>query len=359
MKTENKAKTTERASKDEEAPEKLTVFSILHVILREIADFKGWELIFQVLMYGFFGWTVYNFKYIYELHTSPEYAHIPKYSITDFKFSLIMVVVFLVYRSVCQKLFYNFIKNRIKLDRYPTEEEKDAKIKICANWIGQIIYYCFSTSMAFYLFKDQEFFPSLLGGPSTNSADIFKGIPAVQDMPYAVEFYMVQFGSHLHTFIDYCVYKRKSPKFWEMFLHHSLAVFLIFFSYITGGLRAGILVLFTHDPCDIFVYSNRLISEFKTFPKILQYANYLALIVIWIFFRLFAFPKLIVGSSFDYVLRGDLGVLYSPHLSLALMLASLVILHAYWLVFILRVLSNMLKGKTNYNVYDAKIKKKE
>jgi len=361
MKTEGKANHSQTTQPEDKVSDKFSPASILYVILREIAEFKGWELIFQVLMYGFFGWTVYNFKNIYELHTSPEFAHIPKYSITDFKLSLIMVVVFLIYRHISQKVFYGLVKDRIKLDKYPTEEEKDARIKTCAAWIGNMIYYTFSTVACWVLFKDQDFFPKILGGPSTSSSDIFKGMPAVQDIPFSVEFYMIQFGSHLHTFIDYCVYKRKSPKFWEMFLHHSLAVFLIFFSYMTGGLKVGILVLFVHDPCDVFVYSNRLLSDLKNPWKPFQIGNYVTLVIIWIFFRLFVFPKVIVGACFDYILRGgEIGVLYSPHLSLTLMLASLVILHAYWLVFILRVFANMLKGKTHYNVYDSTaIKKKQ
>jgi len=95
MKTENKAKRVENPAAPESF-EKTTPMTILHAILREIAEFKGWELIFQGLMYGFFAWTIYNFKNIYELHTAPEYAHIPKYSIYDFKLSLIMVLVFFV-----------------------------------------------------------------------------------------------------------------------------------------------------------------------------------------------------------------------------------------------------------------------
>jgi len=76
------------------------VVSFLSSILKEIAEFKGWERIFQGLMYAFLIWAVYNLQIIYDFHTSAEFAHIPKYSIYDFKFALIMVAVFLVRKKI-------------------------------------------------------------------------------------------------------------------------------------------------------------------------------------------------------------------------------------------------------------------
>jgi len=79
-----------------EAKDGNSLVSLLSSILKEIAEFKGWELIFQGLMYAFLIWAIYNLQIVYDFHTSAEWAHIPKYSIYDFKFALIMVAVFLV-----------------------------------------------------------------------------------------------------------------------------------------------------------------------------------------------------------------------------------------------------------------------
>lgn len=353
MSTEPKSKSLKPSAKQQESPEKFSgSSSILQVIIREIADFKGWELIFQVLLYGFIAWAVYNISVIYELHTSPAYAHIPQYSIYDFKLALLMVIVFLLYKYAAQYVLYHLIKDKIKLDKYPKEEDKVNRIKQCSVWIANLIYYTGSSLAAYFLFKDQPFFPKALGGQG-GATEMFKGMPYVQNIPYGIEFYMVQFACHLYTLIDYCVYKRKAVQFWEMFLHHSMAVFLIFFSYMTGGIRVGIMVLYVHDPCDVLVYGNRIFSELKNPWKPAQYFSYICLIVGWVYFRLFAFPKAIVGAAFDYVLSGDLGILYSPHLFMTLMLASLVILHIYWFICILKVLVNMVTGKKHYNDYDV------
>lgn len=83
-------------TKKVEAEEGNSLVSLLSSILKEIAEFKGWELIFQGLMYAFFIWALYNLKIVYNFHTSAEWSHIQKHSIYDFKLSLIMVAVFLV-----------------------------------------------------------------------------------------------------------------------------------------------------------------------------------------------------------------------------------------------------------------------
>ena len=85
-----------KKSKKVEAEGGNPLVSLLSSILKEIAEFKGWELIFQGLMYAFLIWAIYNLGIIYEFHTSAEWAHIPKYSIYDFKLALIFVAVFLV-----------------------------------------------------------------------------------------------------------------------------------------------------------------------------------------------------------------------------------------------------------------------
>lgn len=83
-------------TKKVEAEEGNSLVSLLSSILKEIAEFKGWELIFQGLMFTFIIWAIYNLQIVYEFHTSAEFADIPKFSIYDFKLALVFVAVFLV-----------------------------------------------------------------------------------------------------------------------------------------------------------------------------------------------------------------------------------------------------------------------
>jgi len=144
-----------------------------------------------------------------------------------------------------------------------------------------------------------------------------------------------------------------------MFLHHCLAVFLIFFSYLMNGLRGGIIVLFVHDPTDVFLCFGRLYADFKSQSKVLKYGNFAMLVITWVFFRLYAFPKCIVGTSITYFLEHEMGILASPIVFQIFMAAALVVLHFYWFVFILRIMLTMLRGKSNYNLYDKSAKKNE
>jgi len=335
-----------------------SVVTLISSILQEIAEFKGWELIFQGLLYAFLGWAIYNLKILHDFHTSPEWAHIEKYSIYDFKLALVMIAVFLGYKTACKAIFFNMIKSRLDPLKFPTEEDKNTRAKVSCNWVGNVIYYTCSTITAFLLFRDQDFFPKELGG-TAEPVMMYEGLPYTKKYPYLVVFYMVQFGRHVHTLIDYCVYKWNTPKFWEMFLHHCMAVFLIFFSYLMNGVRVGVLVLFVHDPTDVFLCFGRMLADFKVQSKVLKYANFIMLVITWVFFRLWAFPKCIVGTAITYYFEHDVGRITSPMVFMMFMLMALVILHSYWFVFILRIMVTMLRGKSNYNLYDKSAKKNE
>jgi hypothetical protein len=341
-----------------EAEEGNSLVSLLLSILKGIAEFKGWELIFQGLMFTFFIWAIYNLQIVYEFQTGVEWAHIPKFSIYDFKLALIFVAVFLGYKTACNRIFFNMIKSRLDPVKFPTEEDRNARAKNSCNWVGNIIYYTCSTIAAFLLFKDQDFFPKELGGKA-DPVMMYEGFPSIKQYPYAVMFYMIQFGRHLHTLVDYCVYKWRDPKFWEMFLHHNMAVFLIFFSFLVGGMRFGIIVMFVHDPSDVFLCLGRLFADFKNHSWVVQYFNVVGLIFTWIFFRLYAFPKCVISSGISYFMVHDVGRLTSPVLFMTLMAAALVVLHFYWFVFIIRIVITILRGKKNYNSYDTTAKNQD
>lgn len=50
-------------------------------------------------------------------------------------------------------------------------------------------------------------------------------------------------------------------KFWEYILHHSLAVFLIYFSSMYNCVTHGVMVLITHDISDIFLALGRAYGD--------------------------------------------------------------------------------------------------
>jgi len=328
--------------------EKLT-FS---TILKEIADFKGWEIIFQVLLYGFLCWGIYALYVVYQFHHDPVWADIPKFSIYDFKMAVIPTFIFFLYKNVCIKLFYGWTKKNLDV-KYTSDEDRSQRALKGAIWVSNIIYYSFSSILSVYLFKDAFFFPTYLGG-SAQCGDIYKYTPYVPEIPYAVLFYQIQFGWHFHTLIDHVVYKWRDPKFWEMFLHHSVAVFLIFFSYLSNQVPVGILVLVTHDPSDIGLCGSRYYNDLKGKSKSILAGIYLSFVLSWMYLRLFVFPKCVVGQSFVSLWNYPKDSMYSVYLYMIFMMSALVILHIYWFTYIMRILMGLVTTKKEYNLYDKK-----
>lgn len=326
--------------------------SVVQLILQEVTNFKGWEIIFKVALTAFIVWGFYCLKILYDFHTNEQWAHIEKNPISNFKYSLLMVVFFFIYKKACRTVFFNFARGYLSQDKPLTNEEKDKKAEIHCQWLGSTVYYTASTLSAFFLFKDLDFFPKQLGGVGEPDGPL-KAWPYPTVIPYGSIFYMVQFGKHLHTLIDHIVYKRKDHKFWEMFFHHSLAVFLIFFSYTSNQMAIGILVLFVHDPCDVFFSINRIINDSKLKKLSTQVIGYFSFLFAWIFFRLYSFPKSIIAPAFEYIANEGLPVISVMFYFMAAMLCGLLVLHIYWFVFIIRAGAVMaLKKNTSINVYD-------
>lgn len=330
---------------------------LVQAILHQIIEYNGWELIFTIMFVAFVLWGIYVLSIVYEFHTSEKYASEPKFSIYDFKLSFLFAALFFLYRKVCEWVFTSTVKNYLDHEKFPTEEDRNERAKKACKWIMCIIYYTCSTAVCYYLFKDQFFFPVMLGGNSQCS-DVFKYMPGAPNIPYGQIFYMVQFGSHLHTLIDHILFKRNDSKFWEMFLHHSVAVFLIFFSYMSGEIAVGILVLFTHDPGDIFLDAVRFYNDLRIRKDVGIFILYVSFMGVWCYFRLYSFPVCLIYGAASSVYWGPGGrhLLGQAFWYLITMLVALVLLHLYWFIIIVKIALNIAMKKKEYNSYDNKKK---
>jgi len=323
---------------------------------KPLLERKFWQILFKVLLSGFAIWGIHNLAILYQFHTDPQYASIPKFSLMDFKISLLFVVIFHCLKKGLARMMDGWIRRNFDLDKFDTEEEKNERVQKAYKWFWSAIYYSCSTVTAYILFKDEYFFPKMLGGSADCSA-IFQYTPAAPDIPYGKLFYMVQFGSHLHTLIAYAIEKFNDPKFWEMFLHHGVAVFLIFFSYMSNEIAVGILVLFVHDPSDIFLDGGRFYNDLKNRKDWIRNIFAVCFVTTWIYFRLYSFPVCVIGTALTKAHSQDWGIMASPYAYLITMLSALVGLHTYWFAFILRATGNMFKKKKEINDYDNKAKR--
>lgn len=101
-------------------------------------------------------------------------------------------------------------------------------------------------------------------------------------------FYFIQFGKHVgryfcHAFIT------PEGNYYEYMLHHSLATFLILFSYGMDMWILGIFVLIVHDASDVFLAMTRMYREYRYRKQIILSCGYVSVVISWIGLRILAF----------------------------------------------------------------------
>jgi hypothetical protein len=338
--------------------------SVLKWIINQVADFSLWNNLFKALVIIFVLWGAYLVSAVYQLRMDEKYAHLRKTRLSEFKYVFLFVTLFFGMKYLFESLFTGFFQNNLSFEKFPAgSDERQERSKKSTRWLMSIVYYSFSTVACYLICHEQFFFPAMLGGKG-DSRDLFKYSPeSPPEMPYAVVFYMLQFSCHLFSLIEHVIFKLKDPKFWEMFMHHLVAVFLIFFSYLIGEIAVGLLVLFTHDSGDVFLDLSRLLNDLKKERVgIFVHISWVCFMLDWIFFRLFSFPNYVVKEALWDMIYGKGNFVEGPMIPvysyMIAMLCALVFLHFYWFAFILKIAINIVRGKKEWNTYDNKKIKK-
>lgn len=145
----------------------------------------------------------------------------------------------------------------IRFDKYKEPEERKRRCHTLAKMIYSQAYYLFSSTVAYLLIRNTSMMPTWLGGNG-------KCINAFLNTPYLTEhtigmkiFYMITLGKNLNRFITHA-FIRSEGNFYEYALHHALATFLIFFSYLMNYWLIGIFIIFNHDLSDLALGLGRL-----------------------------------------------------------------------------------------------------
>jgi len=145
-------------------------------------------------------------------------------------------------------------------------------------------------------------------------------------------YYMVELAFYWSLFFSQFVdVKRKD--FVEMFVHHITTISLLCFSWTCNLTRCGTLVLVLHDFSDIFLEFAKLLnySKFRVSCDIV----FGTFTVCWIFTRLGMFPVWILYST--TVEAPQIGVMFPAYYIFNGLLSVLLVLHAIWTYFILKI----------------------
>lgn len=164
-------------------------------------------------------------------------------------------------------------------------------------------------------------------------------------------YYYLQFAYHLHSLIFTLLIPRED--FFEMLVHHLTACILIHFSFVNIMTRIGSLVLFVHDVGDVVGYSIKLIVDSRL--KFLVIINYILLLLVWAYSRLYIFPSVIL-----YSIIYDTGSIHIPGLRpFFALLSVLLLLHIYWYYMFIRMGLLFLRTKETVDITDSSKKKVE
>ncbi|CAH8458967.1 unnamed protein product [Schistosoma turkestanicum] len=161
--------------------------------------------------------------------------------------------------------------------------------------------------------------------------------------------YTLQLGFYLHSlwsvfFMD--SWRKDSA---VLVLHHCLTLLLLEASLLVRIHRTGVLTLFLHDICDVFLEFGKVnvylrIRHGKTYSIHMTIANiFFALFATsWVVLRLYLFPLKVLystswGAYISLVGRENRGFLFFN-----LLLWSLFVMHIYWFTFIVRMAIRLL-----------------
>jgi ceramide synthetase len=161
--------------------------------------------------------------------------------------------------------------------------------------IMQVGFYTWSwTYSATYLFKQDWFWHPLLA--------FMDNFPRQASEPEIDLFYSLQIGWYLHGVFTHFFLDTKKSDFTIMIVHHVVTLSLQFFAYSMGYFRIGMLVMFSMDVCDIFLYTAMILKVVKSggkvdYPVAVYYIGFGMIPITWFSFRLVYFPFVLMRTT--------------------------------------------------------------
>lgn len=278
-------------------------------------------------------WMITYYKTYWEIRLKykPEGYTLP--DISDFKISLFFFPILCFLKYFFHKIFTPLSYKHILEEKFKqgtsVEDQKIANMyarKITTN-LFKILYYTSISVFAYMIMKDSSYFPYELMGKG-EMINIFEGgFPdyIFFKKPDYFEYYYLISLSYVFTDLVWLLFiYEKQNDFILMLLHHSITISLVVFSYLTNYSQIGVIVFFSHDFSDIFVYIMRIIINIKV-PFVVGYTSGVIFFIIYVYMRIFVFGKLIITCAFAAV--DDWNV---ASRTLWYFKVILLIMHIYW-----------------------------
>ncbi|KAI8804401.1 TRAM/LAG1/CLN8 homology domain-containing protein [Cladochytrium replicatum] len=161
----------------------------------------------------------------------------------------------------------------------------------------------------------------------------FNGWPEQQHMSASLKFlYQFAFGSYMYQTVDTLFVAPKQKDFVAMTVHHIVTLSLIYFSYLWGFYRIGVMVFLVHEVADPFLELAKcfLYCGFQQVADVL-FAMFAG---VFIYSRVVYFPFYIISSVPLYAYHEDGQIIpfgrKDVNYTFVALLSMLEVLHVYW-----------------------------
>lgn len=227
------------------------------------------------------------------------------------------------------------------------------KVTKCCRGLFKVLYF----SMTFiggwqYVLKDTNFTPPVMLG--NGNEELVVGDYPFNEMPKHLKLYYI--GSVSYYFQDLVVHLITTPNsdYFEMILHHLVAIELIVSSYLFGMWSIGIWVLMQMDLADIWIGLIRLCMDFAN--KYLVFGIYLLIMHSFIHFRFIAFFRLLLQgapTSLRFAINDSPDMMSFN----VILLTCLTTLNIWWFVLLLRMGYRFIAKRSTHDLQNVVSKK--
>ena len=246
-------------------------------------------------------------------------------------------VAFTIIRWMCQRLLFDKIPNWLDMK----EEYRDKFPECLFRLISYIsIWLC---SAYVILFSDYP----VMDHPNNMWIE-FVG-PSTVVAPDVYFIYVLQCGYYVHCVYANIILDIHRSDFWALMLHHVVTLSLISLSYASRYHNAGVIVVFLHDICDVFLelakisrYLQVLGGKHYWISDFVSWVAFLIFSSLWVVLRLYMFQTIVLmGTGVSSLLLDIDGEFYLLFNTLLLILYGL---NVYWFGFILLVIYDIMVG---------------
>eukprot|EP01090_Pellita_catalonica_P016033 TRINITY_DN4487_c0_g1_i1.p1 TRINITY_DN4487_c0_g1~~TRINITY_DN4487_c0_g1_i1.p1 ORF type:complete len:392 (+),score=25.20 TRINITY_DN4487_c0_g1_i1:110-1285(+) len=305
----------------------------------------------------------YPFPFFHKIH--PVFGHKNRCPATFFSPSALKTIGASILLAVMLTLGRFIITKQILWRIAAYFEMLKADYQLFSESCMQILFYAAGwTLTAVYVFQADFFYDTAL---------LFEGnIPNAPMSPHVWYIYVYNIGLYMHfMYALFSGIDSSKDDVVVLWSHHILTMTLLYFSLVMGMWRMGVLVLFTHDICDVFLHTVKIWSYFDHTGKYDWFEKFVVILFIplplsWLIFRLGLFPlKVIYPSVFQVV---DLALEQSPEVPSSILnppdyciyyffnplLVILLALQLFWFYLIIRVALKKLREESWEDVRDKK-----